>query len=359
MLCQTHIGYQYWQAPGRNTLPPTSHIAPRTFLTNRGHLHTRYTVENCFGAWPGDNKFNCPLGYGAPDPTLLPLDRWSNSKGRWIDIGAGGTDDVEFDIKGDEDWLTISQTNGKIKGDGSSDVRIWLSVDWSKFPTDVASAEAHATFTSTDGATIIATIPANNFASPPADFHGAIQGDGYVAFEAAHFQSSNSGKKDWTDYSWEVVSDYGRTMSGMAVYPLTSAVLQSTERPSISYDFWVTEPTKEGEVEITLHLGPSLNFFLGQKLEFGLQLDDGEVSSIQPVPDAPLGSLPDDWEDVVAAEIRVVKTSMKLGGSGVGKHRLTVLGTGTGVVLERVMIDFGGIASRGASYLGPPESVIV
>jgi len=38
---------------------------------------------------------------------------------------------------------------------------------------------------------------------------------------------------------------------------------------------------------------------------------------------------------------------------------LKIWGMSTGIIVERIWVDMGGIAKRGYSYLGPPESVRV
>jgi hypothetical protein len=53
-----------------------------------------------------------------------------------------------------------------------------------------------------------------------------------------------------------------------------------------------------------------------------------------------------------------VRIPVKLAKSG-GKHTIKIYGMTTGIVLERVLVDLGGIRSRGYSYLGPPESAHV
>jgi len=117
MLSQSHIGYQYWQQPMRNSMPPISYISKHDQCHHHGQIiHTRYTVENSLGAWPGDNKHNCPLGYDCPDPTLLPMDRYGQS--RWVEVGAGGTEDVSFTARAEDDWLIVSPRGGHIKRDG-------------------------------------------------------------------------------------------------------------------------------------------------------------------------------------------------------------------------------------------------
>lgn len=78
--------------------------------------------------------------------------------------------------------------------------------------------------------------------------------------------------------------------------------------------------------------------------------------SINPIPTTPLGSLPADWSSVVSAEIRNVTMMMPLVGAVPGQHRLKIWGMTTGVVVERLWVDMGGITARAYTHLGPPES---
>ncbi|KAL7425257.1 hypothetical protein Q5752_000945 [Cryptotrichosporon argae] len=368
MLVQPHINYQYWQGPMRNSMPPVSFVTSHTgsYPTGQrwGALHTRFTVSDCRGAWPGDNKFNCPLGYACPDPTLLPMDRWGRA--RWVDVGSGGNRDVAFTVVADQPWVVLSTTAGTITGDGKNDARVTIGVDWDAFDTSPAD-EAHVTFDCTDHAHMVVTVPIVRTPALPAGFKGAVQGDGYVAIEAAHFQAhrpaiidsletAGGGAKVAQTHEWAEIPFYGRTLSGLAVLPHARFDVAPAEAPSVTYDFFV-HAVPAGPVEVNLHVGPSLNFFLGTRLALGVQLDAGDVKRIEPIPEAKLGDLPADWEHVVANEIREVKTLIDV--TTTGKHSLTVYGLTAGVVLERVLLDFGGIAARDHSYLGPPESVIV
>lgn len=347
MLCQTHIGYQYWQMPVRNSLPPVSYISHRNGTFAKGStINTRYTVENSEGAWPGDNRHNCPAGYDAPDPTLLPMDRYGQP--RWVDVSSGGPGDEEFTVKTEHDWVKVEPKSGKITGDGKNDARVWISIDWRRAQGDVT----HLDFDSTDGAHIKVTIPLR-YPNPPADFHGAVEGDGYVAFEAAHCKTAVL-KVGQTEHTWKEIPYYGRTHSGMALYPIEHYRLPLGKGPAMEYDFWSF--AKE-EVEVTLHLGPSNNWVIGERHSFGIQMDEGDIQEISPIPESKPGNLSDDWETIVANEIREVKVRLPLGKEG--KHCLKVYGVTPGLVFERVLIDCGGIAARGYSYLGPPESAIL
>ena len=247
--------------------------------------------------------------------------------------------------------------NGTVKGDGSADVRVWLSVDWTKFPKHETKLDGHVNFSSSDGTGMIVTLPAIRGAAPAANFKGAVQGDGYVVMEAYRGTSTAAKASDGVSRRWEQIPYYGRTHSGMTILPPTLEEWGSSG-PSIEYDFWITHHSS-ADVEVALLFGPTLNYILGSRLGISVQMDDGEVQSIQPVPASKPGNLPDDWEEVVANEIRQVKVPVKLGNEVVGPHRLAIKGVLGGLVLERVIIDLGGIETRGKSYLGPPESLII
>ena len=329
-----------------------------SYINVLGPIHTRFTVENSLGAWPGDNKHNCPLGYNCPDPVLLPVD--PHGRKRWVDVGAGGIDDIHFTAVPKEDWVIVEPQKGTVKGDGTADVRVWLSVDWQKFPSDkeTLKMDGHIVFNSSDGSSTTVTLPAVRGVTPAKEFRGAVQGDGYIAIEAAHCTSSSPARGKGSVMSkWEEIPYYGRTHSGMTILP-PSLEPWGNDGPSMTYDFFVTHHDKR-DVMVTLDFGPALNYILGNQLEISLQVDNGEVQPVTPVPMSKPGTVPDDWEEVVANEIRQMKLMLLLGNEIVGAHQLVVRGVRGGIVLERIVIDLGGVSARGKSYLGPPESIII
>lgn len=351
MLSQPHIGYQYWQGPTRQSLPPTSRVSKRAFGYKNGEPMTvRVSVENCFGAWPGDNKFNCPLGYDPPDPTLLPMDRYGRP--RWIEIYSVGPREGLFTVTPRQDWVHASVRSGTLTPDGRNDVRVWLSIDWDQ--AGGASA-GHVDVHTSDGIPVVITLPLIHGRQPPPDFHGSVLGDGYVAIEAARYTSLRESKT----HAWQEIPYYGRTASGLAILPVGDFDYPLGEGPAILYEFWLTTPVDALKVPVTIHLGPALNYILGKRLAFGIQLDNGDIVRVEPVPEAPLGSLPHDWEEVVAAEIRKVTVDLDWVSQAEGKHTLRMWGVTTGILVERVLLDFGGISARGESYLGPPASVVL
>jgi hypothetical protein len=90
-----------------------------------------------------------------------------------------------------------------------------------------------------------------------------------------------------------------------------------------------------------------LNFVPGRGLRYAISFDD------QPplVVDALERNSLSDWETTVRDSVRKVKSSHALSGSGY--HTLKFWMVDPAVVLEKLVVDLGGVKP---SYLGPPES---
>jgi hypothetical protein len=372
MLSQPHTN-AFWPLHNvRDSTPPLMFIqeqqpaTPRSDGTEPGRLmHVRYTHENSRGALPGPNYYNCAQHYECNlaqfNPTLLRMDPYG-AQSRWIDVASGGPSNVSWKATKGADWLVVKPDHGSIKGDGTADDRVYVSVDWSKVPDAAAAGEeavhydnATVMFSATDGSNATFNVPIAKPLAPPSDFTGHVQGDGYVAIEAAHWTS----RKAVDGYDWEEVEWYGKTLSGIEVYPTTDVNFTATAGPSVSYDIWTTAyPKHFREVQVTVQLGPTFNFVLGKELQFAVAFD-GDVRTVSPIPEYLPGgeTVPLDWDTVVRNDIRNVTLTFELKDAGKpGKHTIELFGMTPGLIVERVLVDMGGIKERGYSYFGPPES---
>ncbi|WVQ77563.1 hypothetical protein IAR50_007251 [Cryptococcus sp. DSM 104548] len=376
MWDQTHINYNHALEPVRDSLPPIQFVnahqpslpgIPLRAGEVPGQVaHMRITVENSYGAWPGNTPLNCAKTFMCPDPTLMAMDPWGDGK-RWVDVGAGGPRDVEWEAEGSDEWVIIQPRRGKTVWDGSADERVWISIDWDKVPRGSAGEavrlESYVEFRGSDYTNVTVTLPIFLPPDIPPSFSGHVQGDGYVVIEAPH-SSRNSTS---SGYAFKELEGYGRTLGGVEMFPVTVQNFSVGEGPRLDYDFWMHEDgvQEDKEVEITVQIGPTLNFLQGRELAFGLQLDGRPPREIHPIPakslgesdQSKVGSVPADWMEVVSQEIRNV--TMKVGKDErweSGQHTVSIWGMTAGIVVERIWVDFGGIRDRGYSYLGPPES---
>src|ERR1035441_2106905 len=94
-----------------------------------------------------------------------------------------------------------------------------------------------------------------------------------------------------------------------------------------------------GKVEVETILSPTLNFVPGRGLRYALSFDALARNSLS------------DWETTVKDSARKVRSSHTLSGSGY--HTLKFWIVDPGVVLEKLVVNLGGVKP---SYLGPPES---
>ena len=370
MLSQPHTN-AFWPLHNvRDTTPPLMYVqekqpsAPRSDGTEPGRLmYVRYTHENSKGARPGPNYDNCANHYECNlavfNPTLMRMDPYGVQK-RWIDVASGGPKDVVWKAEYTADWLKVEPDHGRIKGDGTADDRVYVSVDWDKVK-DVKEGEVvrfdntTIVFSASDGSNTTYNVPIVKPLTPDTNFKGHVQGDGYVAIEAAHWTR----RTEVDGYQWEEVEWYGKTLSGVEMYPTTDVNYTSSAGPQVEYDIWTTgQPKGLKQVDITVQLGPTFNFVLGQELMFGLSLD-GDVRDVSPIPPYSLDgeTVPVDWDTVVRHEVRNVTYTFDLEDADKpGKHTVALHGMTPGLIVERILVDMGGIKERGYSYFGPPES---
>jgi hypothetical protein len=107
-----------------------------------------------------------------------------------------------------------------------------------------------------------------------------------------------------------------------------------------------------GEVDVDGIFGPTLNFFPGRGLRYAVSFDDESPQVITLVPEAyAAGDRNKDWAKTVEDNARHGHSAHRIAAPGV--HTLKVWIVDPGVVLEKIVVDCGGLKP---SYLGPPES---
>jgi hypothetical protein len=180
----------------------------------------------------------------------------------------------------------------------------------------------------------------------PESWRGFVAGGGYVSMEAEHFTR----KLDAAKTHWAVLPDFGRTLSGMTIFPVTAkSVAPPVDSPCLEYNIWFTNA---GPIELEILVAPSLNFVPGRGLRFAFSLDDDAPEMITAVPEGyTAGDGVHDWEEAVKDSVRAMKMRHVI--STPGGHTLKLWMVDPGVVFEKIVIDTGGLKP---SYLGPPES---
>ncbi len=321
---QVHIGYTIWQDPPKSVMPKVARIELPP------NISMGVAVEGSASAWPGS----------LPDPLLPSFDSFSRQR-RYIDIFNRRREPFEYTAKPRQPWILIESTQGVIE----KEQRLWVTIDWRKAPRGEANGDIE--ISGPDRASVRVKVSAFNPASVTRDsLDGFVQGEGYVSIEAEHYSKSIPVGKT----RWEKIDGYGRTLSAMSVFPMTApSVVPPKDSPQLEYKMYLFDPQK---ADVWITVAPTLNFMPERGLRYGVSFDDQPPQIIDIVPqgfDARNGNR--EWEDSVRNACRRIRSTHTL--SGAGYHTLKIWMVDPGVVLQKIVIDLGGMKP---SYLGPPES---
>ncbi len=160
----------------------------------------------------------------------------------------------------------------------------------------------------------------------------------YFSVEAAHF----SRKNESSDIRWEVIPFLGKTLSGVTTFP-QNAYPKEKDNISLEYDF---DFEIVGEFSVHVLVSPSLNFNANKGLRYAISFDGGEEIIVN-INDKYDVKKMEKWQ---ANSINETVTKHKI--ELKGKHTLRFRVLDPGIVLQKIMIDLGGLKK---SYLGAPE----
>ncbi|TCM97068.1 glycosyl hydrolase family 115 (putative glucuronidase) [Paenibacillus sp. BK033] len=328
MMDQLHIGYTYWNQPEEHLMPEVGTVKLTSENSGLG-----VAVEGSELAWPRD-----------PQLPALSFDTYTRES-RYIDLFNRGTDAFTFCARADQPWIKLSRTTGCVE----VEERLWIEIDWNEVPQSDKLTGSITLIDLLTSKAFTVMIHLMNPASPSREaLTGFMETNGYISIEAEHYSASNEAG----GASWQVIPNYGRTLSSMAVFPVTVPSVAAPapgESPCLEYKVYLTTP---GELTVYALIAPTIDFIPGQGLRLGVSFDDHPIqvaSAIGLTKDG--GYSESDWEQSVILNIRSVATKHTI--PETGYHTLKIWMVDPIVVLQKIMIDTGGLKP---SYLGPPES---
>ncbi len=323
---QPHLGYTSWQDPPSNSL----RAIPLTDLNVPDTASMGVAVEGSEDSWPG--------AQGVP---ALPRFDPYGAQQHYVEIYKRGTRPFAFTARPDREWLSVSAAKGTV----DSVVRLWVSIDWSKTKDGEDSGAVQVAGT---GRTIPVRVSIFNPGRLPSGSPGAfVEGDRYVSIEAEHYSNATrSGSNRWIK-----IDGYGQTLSGMRSSAAADAppLRLGTQSPCLQYRMCLSDT---GSAVVEGIFGPGLNFLAGRAVQYGVSFDNEQPELVTLIPkeySAQNGNR--DWERTVILNTRSSRTTHRIGKAGY--HTLKVWMVDPGVVLEKIVVDLGGVRP---SSLGPPES---
>jgi hypothetical protein len=328
MMSQTHIGYTYWNHPPMNKIPAVSYVQ------NDKTAELGYLLE--YGAMPrwGWLDVEADWAFSSRMPHFDPI----NNQTYYVDILNRGNEKFSYTIKAKDEWINLSSAEGIIH----FEEKVYISINWEKAPKGRATGEIIISGT---GQEYVVKVPIRNDLPEAIGF---VENNGVVSIEAARFDNVVNTE----EISWITVPNLGRTHSSITIEP-SNAEQQTPgdNSPYLEYTFTIFD---SADVKVETYLSPTLNFQKGEGLKFAIAIDDEEPQIInmhegESIPD---WEYPAWWNNSVTDHIKIKRSAH--GAISRGKHTLKVWMVDPGVVIQKFVIDAGGLKP---SYLGPPESI--
>lgn len=316
MMDQTHIGYTGWQQPETNIMPRVDEIE----VPEKGYAGL--ALENTAKWWPESDTV-------AVLPAFSP---WSQQS-YFMELFNTGKTPLQYAISSGSSFVTVSSPDGLLE----KDKRIEVSIDWKKAPRGEHQVPLAVKCGDRTYSVLVKVFnPAES-----EKIKGYVESNGVIAMEAAGY----SRLRKHGNASWAVIPGYGKTSSAISIFPVTSATFSAgPQAPCAEYDF---HSFSKGEVSVNVLVAPTIDFHNTGGMRYAVSIDDGEPQVVKIN-----GASPDwGWERSVARNIRILTSKHQL--KSEGAHTLKLWAIDPAVVVERIIIDAGGVKN---SYLGPPES---
>lgn len=278
---------------------------------------------------------------GGNATALLMMDPYGVET-RWIDIYSKGNTTSTYKVTS-EAWVTAKPSSGTLTPPGAtSDQRVLISVDWKSAPAGESASKINI---DAGGTTFTISLPLRN-TNATAGFAGFVESDKTISIEPEHWTSATSS----ADAKYGIIPGYGRTLSGVTLFPVTIATQTPPSSPKLTYNIFLFTATT---AQITVHLATSMNTDHARPLAYAIAVDDEKPTTAQYVPIADLGTMPSNWKTAVqnAGYSYTTKHAVTA-----GSHVLNLWAVEPGVVFQKIVVDLGGVRT---SYLGPPESIRV
>ncbi len=170
--------------------------------------------------------------------------------------------------------------------------------------------------------------------------------NGYISIEANHFTKA----VNTNDITWKSLHDHGRTGSAITSFPVTANQQKPGGKAAhLQYEIYTYS---EDSVTLYCYFSPTLNFHNAEEgLQYAISIDN-ETPQIFSINKEDKNSISGIWNKWVAESIIIKSSKHKL--LQPGKHTVKYWVVSPAVVLQKIVLDFGGVKR---SYLGPPETL--
>ena len=260
----------------------------------------------------------------------------------------GGT--LAWTAHASEPWVVLSKSAGKT----ADEERITVGIDWEKAPSGNA-VPAQIVFRAGEQSEKVLVSLFNPTAPSRAELRGiSVENNGCVSIPAAgcHRVRENDRIKI------TAVEDLGIEGPALQLGDPTAPlqIFRSRDVPCAEYDFYAFDA---GSVDVYTYVLPTFplhadrDFRIGENTntdtKYSVQIDDGALAT----PSSSHVEYAQVWFESVLRNCAVNKSTLHI--DKPGRHTLRIRVGDPGIVLQKIVLDFGGMKR---SYLGPQSTLI-
>jgi hypothetical protein len=297
----------------------------------------KYTLSRRPEAWLAMPEGTATDTTGATGNFFLP-DFNSAGQKHFIDVFLTQDAPVKYVVKTSAPWISVSQQAGNLlaKGNQSQD-RLWVAIDWTKAP---AAKDLTGTISiyGANKAVSITVKASKNDQLALNGFNGFIENNGYLSIYAKNYQAKTEKGGDY----WGAATGLGATETSLEALPLkisepvkvdlSDAAIK--QRPVVSYNFYTFKSSPAEVKVITIPTYPLNRNF---EMRYAVSIDDGPSTVLN----FKTSGRSEEWKQAVLSNS--IMRSVKISSLSAGRHILHVYLLDPGVILDRMLIDLGGL----------------
>lgn len=267
----------------------------------------------------------------------------------FIDVFNKGRGLLRWTATADTDWIVLDKTSGET----SEEDRIEVSVDWDRAPhRDRVSGKITVSDAAGNSEDVLVSLFAPESPTREELAGMYVQHNGYISIPASGYHRKNENE------SIKFITIPNLGIEDTAIQfgnPLSPK--QNTHRrtvPLVEYDFYTFE---QGSVDVYTYVLPTFvlcadsaysgHESTGAETQYGVCIDEGPVMN----PSTSSVEYAQIWYESCLKNCRVNKTTLHI--NEPGKHTLKLLCGDAGTVVQKIVIDLGGMKR---SYAGPPAT---
>ncbi|KAJ6021577.1 hypothetical protein N7540_007081 [Penicillium herquei] len=344
IMCQAHMGYgDTWHAPSRDAIFGLAYVQ-RGQNSNIIVGQMGVAVEGHEGIRAGRINEESERTHPSrrdlvPGLTLGSMSRYGKKK-RWFDIFTRGTQIIHWSISVPFPWIGVSVSEGILHPDGD-DARVWITVDWDLVEPDF-DEEVLISISSAESDFEHVHLPIRGHEIPNS-FQGFVEADGYVSISAIGLSIQAPYKHH---------PELGRGSEGSITIDY-NACRRETVVPFMEYPFYTFSQTESFTLRLLFNM--TLDIDPDHKMSYEFSVDDQPVELHTLVMESSgKAKLPaEGWLDAVMN--CVWEKTHHLAALKPGSHTIRVRLNHSNILLERIVVDLGGVKGN---YLGPPPSFV-